>query len=95
VWQPSFLSIKGMPMSVREPDGIVWRKSTFSAANGACVEVGWRKSSFSAGNGDCVEVAHLANGVAVRDSKQNSGPTLAFPTTAWRRSLSALQAPAP
>lgn len=43
-------------MTTREPDGIVWRKSSYSAANGGCVEVGWRKSSFSGGNGECVEV---------------------------------------
>ena len=33
-----------------------WRKATYSAENGACVEVGWRKSSYSSGNGECVEV---------------------------------------
>jgi hypothetical protein len=35
---------------------MIWRKSTYSASNGGCVEVGWRRSSFSAGNGNCVEV---------------------------------------
>ncbi|MDQ3579912.1 MAG: DUF397 domain-containing protein [Actinomycetota bacterium] len=77
-------------MSVHEPDGlakIVWRKSSFSATNGDCVEVGWRKSSFSATNGNCVEVKPEPHGVAVRDSKQNSGPTLAFPVGDWRMFL--------
>lgn len=36
---------------------IVWRKSSFSANGGDCVEVSWRKSSFSSNGGDCVEVA--------------------------------------
>lgn len=35
---------------------IIWRKSSFSANGGNCVEVSWRKSSFSANGGDCVEV---------------------------------------
>jgi hypothetical protein len=72
-------------MSAAELDGIVWHKSSYSAANGDCVEVGWRKSSYSAGNGGCVEVAWpRVAGVAVRDSKYAAGPTLAFPVTDWR-----------
>lgn len=47
---------------------------------------GWRKSSYSGGSTatDCVEVAFVASEVGVRDSKNTGGPTLAFPTTAWR-----------
>lgn len=76
-------------MTARELSGIDWRKSSYSASNGDCVEVGWRKSSYSASNGGCVEVGWPEPaGVAVRDSKQQSaGPTLAFDTSAWRRFL--------
>ena len=28
-------------MAVRELDGMVWRKSSYSSAQGECVEVGW------------------------------------------------------
>ena len=36
----------------------------------------WRKSSFSGTETDCVELAWPANGVAVRDSKNPTGPVL-------------------
>ena len=42
----------------------------------------WRKSNGS-GDGNCVEVAALPDGVAVRDSKDPSGPMLQFDRTAW------------
>lgn len=45
----------------------------------------WRKSSFSSEpQGNCVEVAFVPSTVAVRDSKNTSGPTLAFDPRAWR-----------
>jgi Domain of unknown function (DUF397) len=66
---------------------IAWRKSSFSGGNGGCVEVGWRKSSFSGNGADCVEVALWPVGVAVRDSKQPSGPILAFDHVPWRAFL--------
>ncbi|HEX5401204.1 MAG TPA: DUF397 domain-containing protein [Pseudonocardiaceae bacterium] len=46
----------------------------------------WRKSSRSGGgNGDnCVEITQLAEVVAVRDSKNPTGPTLAWSGPTWR-----------
>lgn len=46
----------------------------------------WRKSSLSGNGGaDCVEVAENLPGiVAVRDSKNPSGPTLIFSPDDWR-----------
>jgi hypothetical protein len=63
-----------------------WRKSSFSEVpDGNCVEIAWRKSTFSSEpDGNCVEVAIASTAVAVRDSKNTTGPTLAFPTTGWR-----------
>jgi hypothetical protein len=60
-----------------------WRKSSFSTASGDCVEVAWRKASFSNAASACVEVSIQPPAVAVRDSKNASGPTLAFPTATW------------
>ncbi|WP_406062045.1 DUF397 domain-containing protein [Micromonospora sp. NBC_00860] len=46
----------------------------------------WRKSTRSNGSGGaCVEVAaNLPGLVAVRDSKDPTGPVLVFPPDAWR-----------
>lgn len=44
----------------------------------------WRKARKSASNGACVEVAHTADGrICVRDSKDPSGPVLAFTMVEW------------
>lgn len=44
----------------------------------------WRTSSYSAENGACVAVKFpVAGPVAVRDSKNPTGPQLAFPANAW------------
>ncbi|GLZ61545.1 MULTISPECIES: DUF397 domain-containing protein [Micromonospora] len=51
-----------------ELSGTIWRKSTRSGDNG----------------GDCVEVAtNLPGVVAVRDSKDSTGPQLTFTAQAW------------
>jgi hypothetical protein len=42
----------------------------------------WRKSSRSGSNA-CVEVAFVEGGVAVRDSKDRSGPVLRFTHKEW------------
>ena len=53
----------------------------------------WVKSSYSGNNGNCVEVASLpGGGRAVRDSKDKSGPVLAFSVSEWRAFISGTQA---
>lgn len=44
----------------------------------------WRKSTRSNGSGNCVEVAeNLPDIVAVRDSKNPTGPALVFQPAEW------------
>ncbi|WP_433266881.1 DUF397 domain-containing protein [Actinosynnema sp. CS-041913] len=48
----------------------------------------WRKSSYSGGgNTDCVEIAQAGRAVAVRDSKNPTGPVIAFPLGKWQAFL--------
>ena len=77
-------------MTAPEPYGIVWRTSSYTGTNGACVEVGWRTSSYSGTSGNCVEVAPAPDAVLVRDSKNRTGPALTIPPTAWRTFLTTL-----
>ena len=53
-----------------------WMKSSYSAGNGACVEV---KSPNTAE-------------LAVRDSKVTDGPILAFPAEAWNDFVASVKA---
>ncbi|GHC41345.1 DUF397 domain-containing protein [Streptomyces cinnamoneus] len=53
----------------------------------------WRKSSYSGGNeGQCLEVADNIPGIVpVRDSKNPTGPALAFTPAAWVAFTAALR----
>jgi hypothetical protein len=54
----------------------------------------WRKSSYSGNGGsDCVEVArNLPGVVAVRDSKNPSGPVLTVESAEWRDFIAGMKA---
>jgi hypothetical protein len=43
----------------------------------------WRKSSRSGSESNCVEVASREALTGVRDSKNPTGPILAFPVSSW------------
>jgi hypothetical protein len=46
----------------------------------------WRKSTYSGDNGNCVEVARFpSNRIALRDSKDATGPMLLITPKEWRR----------
>ncbi|WP_031516177.1 DUF397 domain-containing protein [Streptomyces sp. NRRL F-5123] len=52
----------------------------------------WFKSSYSDNGGNCVEVAvNVPGTVPVRDSKNTSGPALAFTPTAWTSFVAAVR----
>ncbi|PRX98096.1 DUF397 domain-containing protein [Allonocardiopsis opalescens] len=54
---------------------LIWRKSSYSSANG----------------GDCVEVAELAEGRAVRDSKHPDQPHLMISGSDWNAFIHAVR----
>ncbi|MGP3950423.1 DUF397 domain-containing protein [Streptomyces sp. 7N604] len=66
---------------------LAWFKSSYSDSEGGeCIEVAvsWRKSSYSDSEGGaCVEVAACPGTIHVRDSKDKTGPQLAFTSAAW------------
>ncbi|QTD97076.1 DUF397 domain-containing protein [Streptomyces cyanogenus] len=58
-------------------------------------DVRWLRSSYSTGANNCVETARPRSGpgaglLAVRDSKQPSGPALLFSLASWTGFLTAL-----
>jgi hypothetical protein len=57
-------------MSTVDLAGVVWRKSSYSGGTGG-------------GNDSCVEVALTKNVTGVRDSKNVTGPVLAFPAESF------------
>jgi hypothetical protein len=66
----------------------IWRKSSFTQANGACVEIAfpdadWRTSTRSQSNGACVQVAVSPSVAGIRDSKQPDGGVVLASFTAW------------
>lgn len=48
----------------------------------------WRKAKRSIANGDCVEIGPVGGTIAVRDSKDPSGPVLRYSPGAWKAFLS-------
>jgi hypothetical protein len=47
-------------------------------------QIEWRKSTRSSGNGNCVEFTEYGDVVAIRDTKDRSGPALTFTAAGWR-----------
>ncbi|NGO47996.1 DUF397 domain-containing protein [Streptomyces ureilyticus] len=68
-----------------------------SVPSSTCLhDVRWQRSSRSTGMNNCVETARPASGpwaglLAVRDSKNTSGPALLFAPSAWEGFIDALR----
>jgi hypothetical protein len=69
-----------------------WRKSSYSATEGNCVEVAldWRKSSYSGAQSECVEVK-LSHSVGIRDTKARNHGQLTVSPAAWAAAVSVLR----
>ncbi|MGH3277952.1 MAG: DUF397 domain-containing protein [Trebonia sp.] len=52
---------------------------------------GWRKARRSMANGNCVEVRPVNGTVAVRDSQNPGGDTLAYGAASWRAFAAAIR----
>jgi hypothetical protein len=68
---------------------------TYRTAPEVAPEQAWFKSSYSSNNGtNCVEVADLTavGEVAVRDSKDKTGPALVLTPAAWSSFVTAVRA---
>ncbi|WP_229399605.1 DUF397 domain-containing protein [Micromonospora okii] len=52
---------------------------------------GWFKSSRSSDNANCVEVRFVGGAVDVRDTKDRTGPVLAFDGGSWAGFVAALK----
>ncbi|MER5703800.1 DUF397 domain-containing protein [Micromonospora sp. NPDC002296] len=52
----------------------------------------WFKSSRSSDNAACVEVRFVGGAVDVRDTKDRSGPALAFDGSSWLSFLAGIKA---
>ncbi|MFI6156508.1 DUF397 domain-containing protein [Kitasatospora sp. NPDC051170] len=62
--------------AMHDPTNAKWRKSSYSAQEGQCVEV----------------ADGFPGLVPVRDSKDPSGPALVFPADAWQSFVTAIRA---
>jgi hypothetical protein len=62
-------------MRLVTPQYISWKKSSYSAANGNCVEVARLGAGY----------------IAVRDSKNATQPALGFTAASWRTFISAVK----
>jgi hypothetical protein len=69
------MHMKGPKMRLVTPQDISWKKSSYSAANGNCVEVARLGAGY----------------VGVRDSKNAAQPALGFTPASWRTFISAVK----
>ena len=69
------MHMKGPKMRLVTPQYISWKKSSYSAANGNCVEVARLGGGY----------------VGVRDSKNAAQPALGFTPASWRTFISAVK----
>jgi hypothetical protein len=58
-------------------------RKRLTLTNSERMSLTWRKAQLSTNNGACVEVASVPGKIAVRDSKDPSGPILVYAPEEW------------
>jgi hypothetical protein len=83
-------------MSNPDLSRVAWRKSSYSGANGSCVEVapvpGAALGSTALDSTALSSTGSPPGMIAVRDSKNRSGPALVFTAPQWRMFAIAVKA---
>jgi hypothetical protein len=77
-------------MTTPDLSHLAWRKSSYSGANGSCVEVAPVPGAGVPGAG--AAGAGAADAIAVRDTKDRRGPALTFTSRQWRSFAAGIKA---
>src|ERR1022692_1493535 len=68
-------------------EGKLYMPGKMTLTNLERISLTWRKAQLSTNNGSCVEIASVVGKIALRDSKDTSGPILVYTPAEWNAFL--------